>query len=432
MTSEVQTISNVPSLQASTSGASPVELSSEKKASIGHVGNQHITTSTAQSHDKTSLSLLTSAHVSSSLHILTPASSTVTMTSATLLNQADGPAVNNFIPSTINCRAEITSVSNDSRQPYIRQTRPEEGYHPSFVLQPSAQTFTQLLNAPHDQITDYTWNQPQGNITDDTMDKSSSHSLDQPTDEPSMSQSANHVTSDARLTLTPDQLSSKPASVKHTDGGEKYDVHKKRTASKPSTETSVNTELHVAAMPITKDDLDQFKKQIRDEMADALNQRPPANASDADEVQEKTTLRREVEGLRRENEALRQENTRLKIENNTLKTDTNKRLRETTKDKKKLRRKLVKLRKLFADDDDDDDNVDEYSDADFYDVDVGDDHNSSVKNTRNQSFVTSKKHKKPLASSRKVKQVQRVLCIIYVTSKFLHIIVIKVYAWMSP
>ena len=78
-------------------------------------------------------------------------------------------------------------------------------YHPSFVLQPSAQAFTQLLNAPHDQITDYSWNQPQGNITDDTMDKSSSHSLDQPTDEPSMSQSANHVTSDARLTLTPDQ-----------------------------------------------------------------------------------------------------------------------------------------------------------------------------------------------------------------------------------
>ena len=47
-----------------------------------------------------------------------------------------------------------------------------------------------------------------------------------------------------------------------------------------------------------------------------------------------------------------------------------------------------------------------------------------VKNTPNQSFVTSKKHKKPLASSRKVKQVQRVPCIIYVTSKFLHVAMI--------
>ena len=56
-------------------------------------------------------------------------------------------------------------------------------------------------------------------------------------------------------------------------------------------------------------------------MAEAINQRPPANASDADEDHEKTALRRDNERLQREVERLQREIRILSSEINRLKTE---------------------------------------------------------------------------------------------------------------
>ena len=150
-------------------------------------------------------------------------------------------------------------------------------------------------------------------------------------------------------------------------------------------------------------------------MTEALNQRPPANASDADEDHEKTALRRHNERLQREiktlrhetdilrqqSDVLRQENLRLTNENNALKTDTNKRLRETKKANKSLRGKLAKFSEMFADSlragDGDIDDVDDH----IVTARDDDDDDDSVRSAGIEKTVTSEKHKQT-KRSRKV------------------------------
>ena len=305
MTSEAITMPNRVSLPVSTTAASPTDSSVASipatdrlfvssqivspAALSADVITYTVTPTVTLDLDQQPLSarvITPAAQSDENSHIRTPESSTVEITSATLLTKTGGLGDNNSTGSTINSDNKMTSAANDDRQPLVGQTRTNEKYT-SVAGQTGAQTFRQLLEAPLDQNTDTTWSQPPADSTGDVVANTINHSLGHSTDDQSMNQSDNHVTSDARLTVTAAPLSSKPATFKQAHGGGKYDVYKKRAATKPSTESPVATE--PASVPI-KDKWDQFKKQMREVVAEQVrqetreqisNQRPPVNASDA-------------------------------------------------------------------------------------------------------------------------------------------------------
>ena len=112
-----------------------------------------------------------------------------------------------------------------------------------------------------------------------------------------------------------------------------------------------------------RDKLDQFKKQMREEMIETINQRLTANTSDADEDHEKTALRRDNERLQREVERLQREIRILSSEINRLKTEQNSRFGKLTNTNKRLRGKLAKFNEMISEDvrasDDDDESSDD-------------------------------------------------------------------------
>ena len=291
--------------------------------------------------DMTPVTLPTSDTHSVSPHITAPADSLVDMTSVSdphPVSQSFAPAASSFGGMSFALMAQV----RHSDVNHSMATSSSSDHTATFFLpltansQTNVQTFRQLLDAPLDQsmrqplgssTNDLTLNQSlNGNLgrlgIDQSTNQSNNHTVDarltvDPAqiqskstswsrqtsensttdstlcqtihDDRSISQSDNHVTSDARLTVTPAQLPSKPVSFKPTHLGGKYDVQKKRTTAKPNSD-NVNTTDSQTQMNI-RDKFDQFKKQMREEMAEALNQRPPTNASDADEDHEKTRQR---------------------------------------------------------------------------------------------------------------------------------------------